>query len=43
MNIGPDPVCGSGPSFVQYFENLSINPDHQSANNEDKTIYEILF
>jgi len=39
---GPDPECGSGPSFDWYFQNLS-NPNHRSVNNEDKTIYNTLF
>jgi hypothetical protein len=43
VDIGPGPECGNGPSFDQYFKNLSVNPDHRSANNEDKTIYETLF
>ena len=42
VGTGHDPECGSGPSFDWYFQNLS-NPNHRSANNEDKTIYNLLF
>ncbi|KAL3810256.1 hypothetical protein ACHAXA_008746 [Cyclostephanos tholiformis] len=39
VGIGPDPECGRGPYFDQYFQKRG----QRSVNNEDKTIYDKLF